>query len=241
MTRLARRLRRHAPALAAVLAIVLLPFAIAGRHADAFVTQMLAGAADRPIVAAAVIAGALAADALLPVPSSLVATAAGYLLGFARGALASFAGLTAGSLIGYAVGRFALPPLGNTVGRFAMPPRGDTVGRFALPSLGNPGRRWGDWLVAVTRPVPVLAESATLLAGACRFPLRRFLAVSALSNLCVAIVYAVAGALSATWHAPTLALLAACGLPAAALLLAGCRSRSATPGPAPDGGPRHLP
>jgi len=203
VTRLARRLRPFAPALASVLAIVLIPFAIAGRHADALVTQMLASTADRPFAAAAVIAGALAADALLPVPSSLLATGAGYLLGFTRALFTVFVGLSAGSTLGYLVGRTIL----------------------SAPATADRPVTWAEPAIVLTRPIPVLAETTALLAGTCRFPFRRFMVVSTLSNLCLAAAYAAAGALSAARHAPWIALTAACALPAATLLAIRSRSR----------------
>ena len=184
--------------LATIVAIVLVPFALVGGRADAWIAQILVTTGDNPRVAALLIAAALAGDVLLPVPSSLVATAAGYLLGFARGMLASFVGLMVGSGVGYFFGRIALPRV-----------RGEAIRMIA--------GRWGGWAIAITRPIPVLSETATLFAGSCRLPLRRFLAISALSNLWVAGSYAGAGAVSASWQAPWLALVVACGAPVLAL------------------------
>jgi len=183
---------------AVIIAIVLVPFALAGSRVEAWVAQVLVTKGENQRLTAMLIAAALAGDVLLPIPSSLVATAAGYLLGFARGTLAGFAGLMVGSGVGYLFGRMALP----------------RVGGEAIRMISG---RWGSWAIAITRPIPVLAESATLFAGSCRYPLRRFLAISALSNLWVAGSYAAAGAVSASWQAPWVALVVACGAPVLAL------------------------
>lgn len=185
-----------------LLTMVLVPFVLVGSRVDALITRLLASAADRDARVAAIIAVALAVDVLLPIPSSILATGAGYLLGFIRGAVAVFAGLTAGSLIGYAIGRGAAPVIS---GRLLGSAQREQVEALSV--------RWGDWAIAVSRPIPVLAETALILAGMTRFPPRRFLLVSGLANLAVAMTYALVGAISASSQAPWVALVAACALP----------------------------
>jgi membrane protein DedA with SNARE-associated domain len=84
--------------------------------------------------------------------------------------------------------------------------------------MAEHAERYGVWAVAVGRPVPVLAEASVLLAGTARLPFRRFLVVCSLSNLGISLVYAVAGALSATAGSFFLALAAAVVVPAVASL-----------------------
>lgn len=113
----------------------------------------------------------LASDVLLPVPSSIVGTLLGARLGFALGLGWSFAGLCLGNAVGYALGRL-LPE--RFVERL---PRG--------PSL---------LMLFATRAVPVLAEAATLTAGAERVPVVPALLACAAGNLIYAAVLNANGA-----------------------------------------------
>jgi len=154
---------------------------------------------------AALLATLLAADILLPVPSSLVSTAAGALLGFVPGALVSWAGMTAGSLIGYALGRGAASA--------KWLPEADRV------RLERARVRYGDWLVIVFRSVPVLAEASAVFAGASGMTRGGFLTLAALANLGISLAYAGAGAFAAGRESFLLAFAAAIALPGIAMLL----------------------
>ena len=69
-----------------VLALVLVPFALLESRILNAVLEFLNSSPGR-IVAAAAISLALASDVVLPVPSSLLATASGMLLGLSMGAI----------------------------------------------------------------------------------------------------------------------------------------------------------
>ncbi|HEY6561496.1 MAG TPA: VTT domain-containing protein [Polyangiaceae bacterium] len=101
-------------------------------------------------------AALLAADVLLPVPSSVIGALLGARLGFAAGFAFALAGLCAGAGIGYALGR--LLPL-----RFSRS-KGDAsgAGSRTAPAL---------LLIVLSRPVPVLAEAIAITAGVTRVPL----------------------------------------------------------------------
>lgn len=116
-------------------------------------------------------AGLLAADVLLPIPSSIVGTLLGARLGLAYGFFWAFTGLMAGSLIGYGAGRLLLARLHVDVP--------------ATPSV---------LLLFVSRPVPVLAESLSLAAGATRLRLMPFLGACAAGNAVYAAALAGNGA-----------------------------------------------
>jgi uncharacterized membrane protein YdjX (TVP38/TMEM64 family) len=153
------------------------------------------------------ISGLLAADVVLPVPSSLVSTASGMLLGFWSGAAASWIGMMAGCLGGYWIGARA--------GRAAA---SRLVGTSELERVASASRRFGDGMVVLFRAVPVLAEASVLFAGAVRMPLARFLVVSGLSNLGISIAYAAVGVWSAEVSSFLLAFGGAVLLPLAAIL-----------------------
>ncbi|HEU0132143.1 MAG TPA: VTT domain-containing protein [Mycobacteriales bacterium] len=142
------------------------------------------GPALRSLPAPAGAAAALAlltADVALPVPSSLVMVALGALYGAVPGAALSVAGGALMGLAGGLLGRRGGPVLDRVAGRDR-----DRVLRLVA--------RWGVAAVVVTRPVPLLAESVVLVAGAARMPLWRLVLGAAAGTLPVAVVYALAGA-----------------------------------------------
>ena len=191
-----------------LLLVILVPFFLyeqeIGRSTEAF----LANPGSRPL-AAAVLGGLLASDIVLPVPSSLVSTACGYVLGFWAGAIVCWAGMTAGCCGGYWLGS----RLGRSVTR-------KLVGDEEMQSVQRAERRFGDWVVVVFRAVPVLAEASVLLAGIAGMPWRRFLLLTSLSNLGVAAIYAFVGAYAVETQSFLLAFAGAVAVPAIALLLA---------------------
>jgi len=164
-----------------MLAAILIPFFI-WEEAILDWTRRFTAQPGNAIAMGATLAALLAADIVLPVPSSLVSTAAGALLGFAPGALASWVGMSVGALVGYALGRKSAPRWLN----------GDDLAR-----LERARARYGDWAVVLLRPVPVLAEASCVFAGASAMPMGRFLLLTSAANLCISIAYAAAGALAA--------------------------------------------
>jgi uncharacterized membrane protein YdjX (TVP38/TMEM64 family) len=192
----------------AVLALILVPFFTMEQPIRTWAQGWLRG--PRPWwTAGPAISLLLAADVVLPVPSSVVATASGMLLGVWPGALASWLGMTLGCVAGYGIGARA--------GRAAAV---RLVGQRELDRAGRAVERFGPWMIVVLRPVPVLAEASVLFAGTARMPWPSFLALAALSNLGISAAYAAVGAWSARVSSFLLAFAGAVLLPLAALLLA---------------------
>lgn len=197
---------RWAAVAAALVAAVLIPFALFADDMEAVAAWVMANGSGW--AGAALLGGLLAGDILLPVPSSVVSTACGVLLGFAGGTLVSAAGLTVGCLLGYALGRGLG---GERLARLVTPDGAERVSALVA--------RHGAWALVLLRGVPVLAEVSVVVAGMTRLPFDRFLAATALSNLGLSAAYAAAGAWA--WEGGAAALLpfaAAIGLPAAARL-----------------------
>lgn len=193
---------------AVLAAVILVPFFLFAADVDQFTERFLAGKPSR-VVAASVLVALLAGDVVLPVPSSFVSTGAGMLLGFAGGTLVSWVGMTLGCLVGYV--------LGHRVGRAGAK-------RLVRPSdLARVERgidRFGPSLLVVFRAVPVLAEASVVFAGIAELSLRRFLTITAVSNLGISIVYAALGSVSARSDAFVLAFAGAIVLPGVALVVA---------------------
>ncbi len=166
-----------------LLAAVLIPFALFAGRFDA-IAERIARGDFSGWPAAVAVAGLLAIDVLLPVPSSVVSTAAGALFGFAAGTAVSWTGMTAGCALGYALGRLATGVARRLVGDASL----DRASKLAA--------RHGHWAIALTRPVPVLAEAGIVFAGIARAPAARSLAVAALANLVISVAWSALGAVS---------------------------------------------
>ncbi|SLN22840.1 TVP38/TMEM64 family protein [Roseisalinus antarcticus] len=189
----------------AMLAAILVPFALWGDQLESFALRLIDGA--DPAAMAGVVVGALALDVVLPLPSSVIATASGAVLGLWPGALAGWAGLTLGCVGGYLLGR-----LGNAalVARIVKP--------AAQARAEEAFARSGPGLLLLARAVPVLAEASVVTAGALRMPFGPFLATTTLANLVIALAYAAIGALAASAQMGWI-VLATLGLPGVAWLL----------------------
>ena len=92
--------------IAVLLAAILIPFFLYEEPINAWVQGFLMQD-DAPWLVSAILAGLLAADLILPIPSSVLSTAAGYLLGLWAGSVVTWAGMTSGCLIGYGLGATA--------------------------------------------------------------------------------------------------------------------------------------
>lgn len=191
------------------LAIILIPFVIWEQPITAWVQEALDDKASRPLLAW-LLGGLLAVDVLLPIPSSLISTASGYAFGIVGGTAITWCGMTVGAAIGYVLGS---RPARAFTRRF--------VGDAELVRAQSAFERWGGWALIACRAVPVLAEASVVFAGVAGMDWRRFLALAALANLAVALVYAAVGALALEANSFLLAFAAAILLPGAAMLLFG--------------------
>jgi membrane protein DedA with SNARE-associated domain len=196
---------RWALIVTALLAFILIPFALFDESLSAWTLALIR---NNPRSAFAIIAIALAADVFLPIPSSIVSTLAGTLLGFPQGLAASFAGMSVGSVLGYWFGASA--------GRAVIE---KTVNEKELDRVTNLHQRFGAWSVIISRPIPVLAEASVIAAGFTRMPFQKFLALNALANLGISAAYTYTGATAADRDSFLLAFAGAIGFPALALLL----------------------
>ncbi len=190
-----------------LLLAILIPFSLYESQITGLTRRVLGAGYPRWVVAAA-LGGLLAVDIVLPVPSTLVSTAAGGLLGLWGGALVSWAGMSAGCLVGYFLGRGA----GQRAAR-------RLVGPQELERVSRATARWGDGVIIVLRAAPVLAEASVFFAGLTRMPLSRFLLLALSSNLGISLVYAAIGAFSVRVESFLLAFAGAILVPLVMLLI----------------------
>jgi uncharacterized membrane protein YdjX (TVP38/TMEM64 family) len=195
---------RWAALWAVLVGLVLIPFFLFEGQFNALAARIVQSDTSRMVSAAGIVA-LLALDVFLPVPSSIVATAAGMLLGLWKGTLVVWAGLMIGCLLGYAVGK-----KGTGAARWM-------VGADSLTRAESLMRRYGELALVLCRPVPVLAEASVVFAGLVRAPFARFAWLTAASNLGIAAGYAAFGAFSMRIDSFVAAFLGALVLPGLAL------------------------
>lgn len=159
---------RAAFIIAAALCVPLLPFMVIGELPG---ERWLSATDTHALRFALTGAGLLAADVLLPIPSSIVGSMLGARLGFGAGFAAAFAGMMTGQSLAYLVSRTLLRRRSGE-----LP---------AAPTLAA---------VFLSRPVPVLAEAVAIAAGAARLSWPQFLLACGAGNIVYAAALALNGA-----------------------------------------------
>jgi uncharacterized membrane protein YdjX (TVP38/TMEM64 family) len=168
-----------------LLVAILLPFFLFGERLEQATRAFLeARPADWQL--ALFLGGLLAGDVVLPIPSSLVSTSAGGMLGFWRGMAVSWSGMMLGCWLGYLLGARAEAAALRRL-----------TGAAEVARLERAAALHGHWFLLACRAVPVLAEASVVFAGASHMPFRWFLTVTALSNLGTSAAYAAVGAWAA--------------------------------------------
>jgi uncharacterized membrane protein YdjX (TVP38/TMEM64 family) len=146
--------KRHATVVLAMMAVLLALFAIA-RAADIAVLSdprpMFAGLGTLAALAAVAL---LVTDVVLPVPSSIIMVWLGASHGWLAGAALSLAGGVGAAALAFWLGRRGGPLFQRIV------PGAERVRADAFLA------RWGVLAIAVTRPVPIVAETLAVVAGA---------------------------------------------------------------------------
>lgn len=136
--------------------IPVIPFVIIGELPG---ERWLSATDDNALLFGATGMGLLAADVLLPIPSSIIGTMLGARLGFLPGWFWCWSGLVVGNSVGYLTGRLLLSRFSPDISH-------------TLTLL----------LLFASRPVPVLAEAVTFTAGAEKMNFTSFLLISIAGN-----------------------------------------------------------
>jgi uncharacterized membrane protein YdjX (TVP38/TMEM64 family) len=203
---------------ATLLALIIVPFMLFGERLEGWTESLIETAGEHRVAVALILAGLLATDIFLPIASSIVSIACGFLLGFWAGTLASLVGMTLSCVVGFYV---AFGPRRALAGRL--------MGPEEISRLDSLNERFGDWIIVITRPVPVLAEAAVLFAGLGRMRAGRFFLMSTLANTGISIVYAAVGAWSAEVSSFLFAFLASILLPGVVMLVSRGRGKRIVP------------
>lgn len=136
-------------------------------------------------IAATAGVGLLIADVFLPVPSSLVMIAHGALFGVAMGSLLSLAGSVGAAVFGFAVGRRGGAVLERMISAE------EKIRADALLA------KWGALAVVITRPIPLMAETVAILAGASPMGWGKLILAALGGSAPMCLLYALTGAASA--------------------------------------------
>jgi uncharacterized membrane protein YdjX (TVP38/TMEM64 family) len=137
----------------------------------------------------------LVADVALPVPSSMVMVAHGALFGVEVGTFLSLVGSTGATLAGLGIGRRSEPFIARLI-KSEERARANRV--FA---------QWGALAIVVTRPIPLLAETVAILAGTSSLGWVRTTLAALAGSLPAALLFAMAGAVTASFQNRALLLL----------------------------------
>lgn len=128
------------------------------------------------------IAGILATDVFLPVPSGPISTLAGSQLGILAGTSASTLGMTIGGVIAFALAR----KWGRPFAEWLSSPQ-------ELVDMETIADSFGLSALLLTRPLPIVAEACVLFLGTLKMNWRVFLPALVGSNLLIAATYATLG------------------------------------------------
>lgn len=166
----------------AIIASKLLLENVLGLSIDAIAQQWITPAGTG---SAAVMIGLLAADLFLPIPSSLIMVLSGAAFGVVGGSALSLVGSVGGEWLGF-----------ELVRRYGTRASQRMVGEEELTRMRDVMDRHGAAAVVVTRALPVVMETMSVVAGLSHMSRWTFLASSLVGTVPVVVVYAYAGAVS---------------------------------------------
>lgn len=167
---------------AAIILSKLLLENVFGIQTDALVQSWITNAGTG---SALTIMALLAADLFLPIPSSLIMVLSGAAFGVMGGALLGLVGSIGGEWLGF-----------ELVRRYGRRASAAIVGDEEIERLSRAFARHGLAAVAVTRALPVVMETTSVVAGLSSMTRSAFLIGSFIGTAPIVLVYAYAGAVS---------------------------------------------
>ena len=185
-------MKRYLLVMAAMMAVFMMLFVIVEVLGVPLLSDPTPWMKHGGVLAAALGVGLLIADVLLPVPSSLVMVAHGALFGVFVGTLLSLAGSLGAGLFGFCLGRRGGRLLERVMTRSERERADELL------------RRWGALAIIVTRPVPILAETVAIMAGASSMGVARVALAVLAGSLPPALLYALVGSAVANFQSTAL-------------------------------------
>ena len=157
--------------------------------------------------AALLVVGLLSVDLFLPIPSSLVMVLSGVLFGTVVGGALSLVGSLVGNYVGFELAR--------TYGR-DMSIR--LVGQEQVEAMTRMFSRYGVATIIASRPLPILMETLSVVAGLGGLGRLRFLVASVVGTVPVCFAYSYAGTLAIDVRTVFVTILVIVAIPALAWL-----------------------
>jgi uncharacterized membrane protein YdjX (TVP38/TMEM64 family) len=146
---------------------------------ESFFTNMLQQAADHVKTYILVSFFVLTSDVLLPVPSSIVMFTNGYVLGTFYGTVLSLISLMAGTVIGYYLGKFT---------SLGFKSKSDD-------KANNIVSRYGALSILITRGIPVLSETISIICGYNKMPFKTYFLYNMAGYIPLCLLYAFCGSI----------------------------------------------
>lgn len=200
-----------------VLLIPIVPFLVWANQLEPWIEQWIESKwlKENPIQFSLAVVGLLVVDLLLPVPSSVVCTLAGAILGSIMGVLVCWIGLNLSALLGYLLSRWLGP---RFVKKFSS--------EETIAETISWVERFGPWGLVVCRSLPVLAEASVFFVGMHSMQSKRFWPPVVFANLGISITYCTMGGFAAEqgWFVTAVAI--AIAAPVIAMLSWGWSVRS---------------
>lgn len=161
-----------------------IPFLILSSYIEPWAEQLLEGRLfeDQPVIFSIVVVTLLVVDIVLPLPSTIICTVSGGVLGGFVSTLVCWTGLNLSAGLGYYLSMYLGRPFAV---RHTNPDR--------MAETADLINRMGPWALAVCRALPVLAEASVLYVGLYRMKLKYFWPPILIANLILAIAYCVLG------------------------------------------------
>lgn len=179
-------MKRPAILVAAIVAFVVLGKLLLEDVLGLDIESLAAGwLADPGVGAATVIVGLLAVDVFLPVPSSVVMVLSGAAFGVMPGAALALLGSVGGEWLGF-----------ELVRRYGRQWSRRLVGDEEVERLNGFFERYGALAVIVTRPLPIVMETMSIVAGLSTMRRATFVGSSLVGTIPIVLAYAYAGARS---------------------------------------------
>jgi uncharacterized membrane protein YdjX (TVP38/TMEM64 family) len=142
----------------------------------------------------------LGIDVILPIPSSFVMISNGVLFGFVAGGTLSVAGGLISSMVGYYIGS-----RGSVLARKFSSEAEEAKARTFL-------EKYGSIAIIASRPIPVLAESVSIISGTLHWSFRKVFINSFIGLIPVCFVYSLTGAYSISFDSAAVAFLINVGM-----------------------------
>ena len=191
------------------LTTILLPLSLLDSSLEDISKELTNWSGENKIFNSILVISALTADVFLPVPNGLTNTLAGAILGFYLSIPIIWIGLTLGSLVGFAIGKYAAKPFAKKL-----------LSKEDLERSEEISKKFGIGILLIARPAPAFAEISTVAAGLAGMKTITFLLVMIFSNLLISVVYAFIATAAITNQSASLVFIGIAVIPLLFWLLA---------------------